>query len=248
MEDIREELVMKKYELLIFDLDDTIIDNLENVKYAFMKMSEYLGEKYTEEEFEKWYEFDKKYWTDFYSGKIDIPYEKNDSRYIPYVQSLRYKEFYKDEFDIDKALHINEIYLKSLKEVVFPIKGIKETLGYLSEKYTLIIATNGPRQAVESKLTKIKCLDYIKETFSADMTKNKVGKPNVIYFEELLKHINYYNKEQILLIGDSLRDDIKGGMNAGIDTCWFNRKKEELSDEYKPTMIIKDIRELMDKL
>lgn len=239
---------MKKYELLIFDLDDTIIDNLENVKYAFMKMAGYLGKIYTEEKFEKWYEFDKKYWIDFYSGKLKIPYDKNDSRYIPYVQSLRYKEFYKDEFDIDKAIQINEIYLKSLKEVVFPIEGIKETLEYLSEKYTLIIATNGPRQAVESKLTKIKCLDYIKETFSADMTKNKVGKPNVIYFEELLKHINYYNKEQILLIGDSLRDDIKGGMNAGIDTCWFNRKKEELSDEYKPTMIIKNIRELMDKL
>ena len=237
-----------KYELLIFDLDDTIIDNLENVKYAFMKMSEYLGKKYTEEEFEKWYEFDKKYWTDFYSGKIDIPYEKNDSRYIPYVQSLRYKEFYKNKFDIDKALHINEIYLKSLKEVVFPIEGIKGTLEYLSEKYTLIIATNGPRQAVESKLTKIKCLDYIKETFSADMTENKVGKPNAMYFEELLKHINYFSKEKILLIGDSLRDDIKGGMNVGIDTCWFNRNKEQLSDEYKPTMIIKDIRELIKKL
>lgn len=237
-----------KYEVLIFDLDDTIIDNLENVKYAFKKMSEYLGKIYTEEKFEKWYEFDKKYWIDFYSGKLKIPYDKNDSRYIPYVQSLRYKEFYKDEFDIDKALHINEIYLKSSKEVVFPIEGIKETLEYLSEKYTLIIATNGPRQAVEAKLTKIKCLDYIKGTFSADMTKNKVGKPNVIYFEELLKNINYFNKEQILLIGDSLRDDIKGGMNAGIDTCWFNRNKEELSDEYKPTMIIKDIRELMDKL
>lgn len=237
-----------KYELLIFDLDDTIIDNLENVKYAFMKMSEYLGKKYTEEEFEKWYEFDKKYWTDFYSGKIDIPYEKNDTRYIPYVQSLRYKEFYKNKFDIDKALHINEIYLKSLKEVVFPIEGIKGTLEYLSEKYTLIIATNGPRQAVESKLTKIKCLDYIKETFSADMTENKVGKPNAMYFEELLKHINYFSKEKILLIGDSLRDDIKGGMNVGIDTCWFNRNKEQLSDEYKPTMIIKDIRELIKKL
>lgn len=237
-----------KYELLIFDLDDTIIDNLENVKYAFMKMSEYLGKKYTEEEFEKWYEFDKKYWIDFYSGKLKIPYDKNDLRYIPYVQSLRYKEFYKDEFDIDKAIQINEIYLKSSKEVVFPIEGIKETLEYLSEKYTLIIATNGPRQAVESKLTKIKCLDYIKETFSADMTENKVGKPNAIYFEELLKHINYFRKEKILLIGDSLRDDIKGGMNAGIDTCWFNRNKEELLDEYKPTMIIKDIRKLIKKL
>ena len=31
-----------QYELIIFDLDDTLIDNLENVRYAYKKMIEYM--------------------------------------------------------------------------------------------------------------------------------------------------------------------------------------------------------------
>lgn len=33
---------MKKYELLIFDLDDTLINNNKNVQYAFEKMLDYI--------------------------------------------------------------------------------------------------------------------------------------------------------------------------------------------------------------
>jgi len=238
----------KKYEILVFDLDDTLIDNLENVRYAFKKMTEYLGRKYTEDDFNRWYLFDKQFWIDFYNGKFSVPYDKSDLRFVPYVQSLRYKIFYNDEFEIDKALEINELFLNSLKEVVFPIEGVKQTLEYLSKKYVLVVATNGPKQAVESKLSKIQCLQYIKQIFSADMTKNKVTKPNKLYFDELLEYINYFDKDRILIIGDSLRSEVQGGMNSGIDSCWFNRNNEELSCEYQPTMVINDIRQLMKKL
>ena len=40
---------MKKYEIILLDLDDTLIDNLENVRYAYRKMVEFMDEKYTEE-------------------------------------------------------------------------------------------------------------------------------------------------------------------------------------------------------
>jgi FMN phosphatase YigB (HAD superfamily) len=31
-----------------------------------------------------------------------------------------------------------------------------------------------------------------------------------------------YRKDEILIIGDSLTSDIRGGNNAGIATCWYN--------------------------
>ena len=40
---------MKKYDYILFDLDDTLVDNLENVRYAYKKMVEHVGEEYTEE-------------------------------------------------------------------------------------------------------------------------------------------------------------------------------------------------------
>ena len=32
------------------------------------------------------------------------------------------------------------------------------------------------------------------------------------------------DKKKILIVGDSLTSDIKGGNNIGIDTCWYNPK------------------------
>ena len=60
---------MNKYEVLLFDLDDTLIDNLENVRHAYTKMVESVGEDYTEEGFKKWYDLDKKFWIDFHEKK-----------------------------------------------------------------------------------------------------------------------------------------------------------------------------------
>ena len=52
----------------------------------------------------------------------------------------------------------------------------------------------------------------------------------------------------MLLIGDSLTTDILGGMNNGIDTCWFNPNNNQVPKEYKPTMTINKLLELKKSL
>ena len=46
-------------------------------------------------------------------------------------------------------------------------------------------------------------------------------------FDIVLKEIGDYQKGELLIVGDSLTSDIKGGNNAGILTCWYNPKKME---------------------
>ena len=36
------------------------------------------------------------------------------------------------------------------------------------------------------------------------------------------------------MVGDDLLADIKGGQNAGLDTCWFNLKNEENKSNIHP--------------
>lgn len=52
---------MKKYEYILFDLDDTLINNLENVRFAYTKMLQFMGLEYTGEGFKRWYEFDRQF-------------------------------------------------------------------------------------------------------------------------------------------------------------------------------------------
>jgi FMN phosphatase YigB (HAD superfamily) len=52
----------------------------------------------------------------------------------------------------------------------------------------------------------------------------------------------------MLIIGDSLRTEVQGGMNSGIDSCWFNPNNAPIPNEYQPTMVINNLKELTRKL
>lgn len=237
---------MKKYEVILLDLDDTLIDNLENVRYAYQKMMEFMNQEYTEEGFQKWYNLDKQFWIDFSNQQIEVPleYKANHDDFVRYVRSLRYMLYFDNKISLQKAFEINELFLTSLNELVVPVENAKEVLEYLHSKYKLVIATNGPTSAVKSKLGKIECLDFIDTIFSADMTIQTITKPNKKYFEELEEFIDFHDLKKILIIGDSLRSEVQGGMNAGIDSVWFNRFQEKLPSNYKPTYVVEKLIDL----
>lgn len=241
---------MKKYEYIIFDMDDTLIDNLENVRYAYTKMMEYRNLKYSEEGFQKWYELDKQFWMDFSAGLIVVPeeYKYDHDLFVKYVQSLRYMMYFNNEIKIEEAFKINELFLNSLKEIVVEIPGASKVLKELSKNYKLVIATNGPRQAVFTKIEKIGCSKFISAVFSADITKNKVTKPSKVYFDEMMEYLNCKNKEKMLIVGDSLKTDILGARNSNIDSCWLNQKNIPIKEECKPTYVINNLEELLNIL
>lgn len=71
---------MNKYKILIFDLDDTLIDNLENVRYAFTKMIGTQNEDYNDNDFKRWYKLDKQFWKNWQDGLIELPEQlKNET-------------------------------------------------------------------------------------------------------------------------------------------------------------------------
>ena len=49
-------------------------------------------------------------------------------------------------------------------------------------------------------------------------------KPQKGYFDYVFSRIPEKDRARMLIIGDSLTSDIRGGNNAGIDTCWLNPK------------------------
>ena len=49
-----------------------------------------------------------------------------------------------------------------------------------------------------------------------------VAKPAAGFFEAVFQEIGNPPKSEVLIIGDSLTSDIQGGIDYGIDTCWFN--------------------------
>ena len=243
---------MNKYKIIIFDLDDTLIDNFENVKYAFKTMVESKNELYTEKSFLRWYEIDKNFWKDWQNGLIELPDNlknetgKKSDEFLDWVRAQRVLIYFKNLINLEEAIKLNNIYMQSLTEQVVAIDGAYEVLKYLSDKYYIIIATNGPKVATTEKLKKINCLNFVNKILSADMF--GCMKPRKEFFEGIQKMLNNFNNEEYLIIGDSLKSDVGFGMNCNFDSCWFNKNGEKLDENYHPTMVINRLKELQRKL
>lgn len=52
-------------------------------------------------------------------------------------------------------------------------------------------------------------------------------------------------KSEVLMVGDSLTSDIRGGFDYGIDTCWYNPAGLPLQGAATPTYEIRRLDELL---
>ena len=239
---------MKKYETLIFDLDDTLIDNYISAKFAFEQTLKLLSIPYNDEIFERWLTFEKQYWSAF--EKNELSFLDNITTIkdkIEFVRAKRFVLFFKPfNLSLEDSFKINEYYCELLGYNIIQIEGAADTLKDLSKNHEIVVATNGPKNAATNKVKKAKLDSYISEIVSSEETGS--SKPNKEFYDYLYKKIQNKNKETMIMIGDSLSTDVLGGMNNGIDSCWFNPKKTPLPEKYKPTITIENLPQLKKKL
>lgn len=112
--------------------------------------------------------------------------------------------------------------------------------------YPIYIITNGLTDIQSSRFHKeISKGMYEKMYCGEDIGFNK---PHPLFFERVLNDIGISEdeKDKVVVIGDSLSSDICGGINAGLDTIWFNQKKASQDTIVQPTYEIHDLRQLLE--
>ena len=95
-------------------------------------------------------------------------------------------------------------------------------LEYLSKKYILATASNGPYEQQMHRLSLAKMDRYFTYFFISE--KIGVSKPSPLFFSKAFEEINANRSKDACIIGDSLTSDMKGGLNVGMHTCFFNKK------------------------
>lgn len=191
------------YNTIIFDLDDTLTDNLENVKQAFKTVMDYRNEKYSNKNFLRFYEIDNQLWSDRANGKLITPYEDNKEKKAEWLRANRFIKYYNEKINYEEAVNINRVYMNGMKEKVISREGSFEIIKYLYEKgYKIIIATNGPIVPLETKIEKLKINEYIDTIFSAE----EIGfmKPHKNFYKGLFKKAKISLQYEILFICDSV--------------------------------------------
>ena len=71
------------------------------------------------------------------------------------------------------------------------------------------------------------------------------AKPEKRFFDLVAASIPNFDPAQALVIGDSLSSDIKGGINAGLDTCWFNPKNKPVPEGMAITYTVTSLSDIV---
>lgn len=208
------------YRILLFDVDNTLLDFDANEEASFRSMVQVMGESLTEEMYETYKRLNRELWKRIEKNEITV--EEGVNRRFSDLMALYGKTV--DGRQWEKA------YRSFLNQGIQEIPQVHQVLGRLKkEKYELYVITNGVTETQESRMSRSGLDQYFKELFISGRI--GAGKPSGQFFDYVKSHIPGFDVKETLVIGDSLSSDIRGGKDAGIDTCWFTRETDEVLRE-----------------
>jgi len=226
-----------KYEIIIFDADDTLFDFRKSERDAFKNAMVEFNIEYDENYHLKIYsDINTAIWKEFEDGLIT-------------QKELKVERFKRlsDKLNIDfDEVEFAKSYMKHLSFASFLYDNSMDLIESLHKNYRLSIITNGLTEVQDNRIRKSAIAKYFENIVISEEV--QVSKPDPKIFELTLNIMKYTDKSKILMVGDSLTSDIQGGINFGIDTCWFNPDKITNKTGMKPNYEISNLMDLKDIL
>ncbi len=197
-------------EFLFLDLDDTILDFHKAERVAIARTIRDFGVEPTEHVLGRYHLINKWHWEQLELGKM-ARQEVLEGRFRVLFQELG--------ADADPAA-VTAKYSENLSIGHYFLPGAEEAVDALSKKYRLFLASNGTASVQKGRMTSANLYRFFEKVFvSQEIGHNKPAKA---YFDACFAQIPDFDPEKAMIVGDSLTSDMRGGINAGIKTCWVN--------------------------
>lgn len=199
-----------RYDILLCDADDTVLDFQKAMRTSIVNAARQVGIKAADEKIIK--EFREI--TEIVWRKLeDEGLTRNE------LDTLRFamlKERLKEDFD---STAMSAAFMSEMKNTRFLVDGATEFLSAVRARgIKVFIITNGFAHIARERL---KALDgYVDGVFISD----EIGynKPDTRFFDYVSGELNITDKSKVLVFGDSVNSDIRGGADSGLDTCLFD--------------------------
>ncbi len=204
------------YAYLLFDADHTLLDFRATARQAFFHAMQRLGIEATEAHFLQYEQLNARYWKAFEERRIDL-------------QTLRlgrFREFFALLREWRDPAEANHHYLEAVSRSAILLEGARALLDTLkAQGWRMGLITNGLSRVQRPRLR----LSGLDAYFDFAVISDEVGcaKPQAEFFEHAFRQITPALQrrplpQEVLVIGDSLEADIKGGRDYGCHTCWYN--------------------------
>ena len=224
--------------VILWDVDGTLLDFKKAEYVAIKKCFEIfnLGEC-SDEMISRYSDINRRYW------------EKLERKEITKQEVLvnRFVDFFESEDIVTNcAEDFNKEYQLQLGETICFCDNSFELMKSLKGRVKQYAVTNGTKLAQDRKLSKSGLIDIFDGVFISEV----VGceKPGIEFFEHVWEQIGFYEKDEVMIVGDSLTSDMQGGNNAGIVCCWYNPKGMKNETDLRIDYEIDDLNNIMEIL
>lgn len=197
---------LKKYQIIIFDLDDTIYPQKNYDNPALISVSKYLSKKIILNE--------KKIFLTLRRMKPIRRGKKPNKIFDSFLKKLINK---KNKTLINKTVSIFQSYeCKELKKS----PSLKKILSQLSLHKELFLVTNGNQSRQLKKIKFLGISKFFKKIFILDGKKKKL-KPSIKNVKFLINYLKKYHNKKAVFVGDNLKSDKEFAKNLKISFIHF---------------------------
>lgn len=219
---------------ILWDVDGTLLNFLAAEKAAIRSLFEeyHLG-VCSDEMLKRYSSINKNYWEMLERGEI----EKKA------LLVGRFRDFFEKEgIDSSLAAEFNEKYQLRLGDTIVYCDDSLEIVKSLRGKVKQYVVSNGTVIAQTKKLR----LSGLGELMDGIFLSEELGveKPSVRFFDQVFAKIGPVDRSEVMIVGDSLTGDIRGGNNAGVLTCWYNPEGTAAKEAVRIDHEIRDLHEV----
>lgn len=219
---------------ILWDVDGTLLDFLAAEKAAIRACFAQFGlGECSDEQIARYSAINQRYWRRLENGEITKPQ----------VLVGRFEEFFAQE-GLDPALAVpfNEAYQVKLGDTVCFMDRSDALIARLRGRVRQYAVTNGTRVAQERKLEKSGLGKFFDGVFISELV--GAEKPSPAFFDCVFDHIGPVDRSEVLIVGDSLTSDMRGGLQAGIPCCWYNPRNLPRPEGMELDYIIHDLNQV----
>ena len=223
---------MPRYRWLLFDADGTLFDYDTAEAAAIRETWQELGLEPSDGLVAAYRRINADLWRVYEEGGIsqtDLQVE----RFVRLLAELG--------GDPDPA-ELSRRYLLVLARQTFLLDGAGELLAWASGRFRLALITNGI-PAVQRPRFRRAGFDRLFEAVVISGEEG-VAKPAPEIFDVAMRRMGRPARREVLLIGDSLSSDVRGGVDYGLDSCWYNPAGVDRGDGPEPRYEIRRLAEL----
>ncbi len=226
---------MPKFDLVLLDLDDTLIDSRRCSEHALFMACKRYNIPFNNRVYRRFSEIQIGWWQAYERGEV-TQQQLLVSRFDDFLEDMNVTHV--------SGADMNRCHNHHMASSAFLNDGAFEVCEKLSKVCTLGIVSNGVYDIQKSRLASAGLTKYIKDIIVSDVVGQP--KPSREFFDFVFERFDGFSRKQAIVVGDSLSADIKGAINANIASCWYNPTKAEASHDIIPKYEIANLNDLID--